>query len=146
MRISDWSSDVCSSDLSGFASVAAGRDSANPALFQRIPATGIGGRFELRPAIGDANPLRIGADWRRTTGRTEEDYFFTAGIPGRHRSAGGSSDTVGAFAEWPSGDARDGFPWTLRGRADRWWIGPGYPLERHPGGGPVLPALPFPPR
>src|SRR3546814_9612516 len=74
------------------------------------------------PAIGDANPLRIGADWRRTTGRTEEDYFFTAGIPGRHRSAGGSSDTVGAFAEWTSGDARDGFLWTLSGRADHWWI------------------------
>src|SRR3546814_15763406 len=75
----------------------------------------------LRPAIGDANPLRIGADWRRTVGRTEEDYFFTAGIPGRHRSAGGSSDTGGAFAEWTSDDARDGFLWTLLRLSDRWW-------------------------
>src|SRR3546814_5679681 len=112
MRISDCSSDVCSSDL-------------------------------LRPAIGDANPLRIGADWRRTVGRTEEDYFFTAGIPGRQRSAGGSSDTVGAFAEWTSGDASDGFLWTLSGRADRWWIGTGYRLERNRGGGPVITDLRF---
>ena len=128
---------------SGFASVAAGRDSANPVLFQRIPATGLGGRFELRPAIGDANPLRIGADWRRTTGRTEEDFFFTGGVPGRHRTAGGSSDTVGAFAEWTSGDVRDGFLWTLGGRVDRWWLGTGYRLERNRGGGPVITDLRF---
>lgn len=128
---------------SGFASVAAGRDSANPVLFQRIPATGIGGRFELRPAIGGANPLRVGADWRRTVGRTEEDFFFTDGIPGRHRTAGGSSDTVGAFAEWTSGDASDGFLWTLSGRVDRWWLGTGYRLERNRGGGPVITDLRF---
>ena len=128
---------------SGFASVAAGRDSANPALFQRIPATGLGGRFELRPAIGDTNPLRIGADWRRTVGRTEEDYFFTDGVPGRHRMAGGSSDTVGAFAEWTSGNQYDGFLWTLSGRVDRWWLGTGYRLERNRGGGPVITDLDF---
>src|SRR5690606_28386683 len=50
---------------SGFASVAASRNSAVPALFQHVPATGLGGRFELRPAVGDANPLRLGIDWRR---------------------------------------------------------------------------------
>ncbi|MGH6634544.1 MAG: TonB-dependent receptor, partial [Sphingopyxis sp.] len=70
---------------SGFASVAAGRNSVAPALFQRVPATGLGARFELRPAIGGANPLRVGADWRRTTGRTEEDFFFAGTTPGRHR-------------------------------------------------------------
>ena len=128
---------------SGFASVAAGRDSAAPALFQRVPATGLGARVELRPAIGDANPLRIGADWRRTVGRTEEDYFFTDGIPGRHRTAGGSSDTVGAFAEWTSGDADVGFLWTLSGRVDRWWLGTGSRLERNRGGGPAITDLSF---
>nr|WP_209023690.1 TonB-dependent receptor [Sphingopyxis italica] len=128
---------------SGFASVGAGRDSANPVLFQRIPATGIGGRFELRPAIGDANPLRIGADWRRTVGRTEEDFFFTDGIPGRHRMAGGSSDTVGVFAEWTSGNRYDGFLWTLSGRVDRWWLGTGHRIERNRGGGPVITDLDF---
>ena len=127
---------------SGFASVAAGRNSVAPALFQRVPATGLGARFELRPAIGDANPLRVGADWRRTTGRTEEDFFFTAGVPGRHRIAGGSSDTIGAFAEWTSGDLHDGFLWTVSGRVDRWWIGEGYRLERNIGG-PVITDLRF---
>jgi len=122
---------------SGFASVAAGRNSVAPALFQRVPATGLGARFEYRPAIDDANPLRVGADWRRTTGRTEEDFFFTAGVPGRHRIAGGSSDTVGAFAEWTSGDSDYGFLWTLSGRVDRWWLGEGYRLERNIAG-PVI--------
>ncbi|MBW8296257.1 TonB-dependent receptor [Sphingopyxis sp.] len=119
---------------SGFASVAAGRNSVAPALFQRVPATGLGARFELRPAIGGANPLRTGVDWRRTTGRTEEDFFFAGTVPGRHRIAGGSSDTVGAFAEWTSGDAGDVFLWTLSGRVDRWWLGEGFRLERNIGG------------
>lgn len=119
---------------SGFASVAAGRNSVAPALFQRVPATGLGARVEFRPAFDGGNPLRLGADWRRTTGRTEEDFFFTGTIPGRHRIAGGSSDTVGAFAEWTAGDASDGFLWTLSGRVDRWWLGEGYRLERNIGG------------
>ncbi|KTE03090.1 TonB-dependent receptor [Sphingopyxis sp. H038] len=127
---------------SGFASVPAGRNSVAPALFQRVPATGLGARVELRPLIGDANPLRIGADWRRTTGRTEEDFFFSGVTPGRHRTAGGSSDTVGAFAEWTSGDVNDGFLWTLSGRVDRWWLGEGYRLERNIAG-PVITDLRF---
>lgn len=127
---------------SGFASVAAGRNSVAPALFQRVPATGLGARFELRPAIDGANPLRIGADWRRTVGRTEEDFFFSGTVPGRHRIAGGSSDTVGVFAEWTSGDAADGFLWTLSGRVDRWWLGEGYRLERNIAG-PVITDLRF---
>lgn len=127
---------------SGFASVAAGRNSVAPALFQRVPATGLGARFELRPAFDGSNPLRIGIDWRRTTGRTEEDFFFSGVVPGRHRIAGGSSDTVGAFAEWTSGDPNDGFLWTLSGRVDRWWLGEGYRLERNIAG-PVITNLRF---
>ncbi|OHD02116.1 MAG: TonB-dependent receptor [Sphingopyxis sp. RIFCSPHIGHO2_01_FULL_65_24] len=122
---------------SGFASVAAGRNSVAPALFQRVPATGLGARFELRPAISGDNPLRIGTDWRRTTGRTEEDFFFSSVTPGRHRIAGGSSDTVGAFAEWTAGDADDGLLWTLSGRVDHWWLGEGYRLERNIGGSTI---------
>jgi len=127
---------------SGFASVAAGRNSVAPALFQRVPATGLGARFELRPAFDGANPLRIGADWRRTVGRTEEDFFFTGIVPGRHRTAGGSSDTVGAFAEWTAGDPTDGLLWTLSGRVDRWWLAEGYRLERNIAG-PVITDLRF---
>jgi vitamin B12 transporter len=127
---------------SGFASVAAGRNSVAPALFQRVPATGLGARVEYRPAFGGSNPLRLGADWRRTVGRTEEDFFFSGVIPGRHRIAGGSSDTVGAFAEWTSGDRYDGFLWTLSGRVDRWSLGEGYRLERNIAG-PVITNLRF---
>jgi hypothetical protein len=62
----------------------------------------------LRAAPGDRrreSRCAPAIDWRRTTGRTEEDFFFSGVTPGRHRIAGGSSDTVGAFAEWTSGDA-----------------------------------------
>ena len=127
---------------SGFASVAAGRNSIAPALFQRVPATGMGARLEFRPLIGRANPIRIGADWRRTTGRTEEDFFFAGTVPGRHRTAGGDSDTVGAFAEWTSGYRDYGLVWTVSGRIDRWWLGEGYRNERNISG-PVITDLRF---
>ena len=127
---------------SGFASVAANRNSVAPALFQRVPATGLGARIEFRPVIGRANPLRVGADWRRTTGRTEEDFFFAGAVPGRHRTAGGDSDTIGAFAEWTSGYRDHGLVWTLSGRVDRWWLGEGYRLERNIAG-PVITDLRF---
>ncbi|MGL3822521.1 TonB-dependent receptor [Sphingopyxis sp. R3-92] len=122
---------------SGFASVAANRNSVAPALYQEVPATGLGARFEIRPEMGGNTPLRIGADWRRTSGQTEEDYFFAGLVPGRHRIAGGSSDTVGAFAEWTSGDRYDGFLWTLSGRVDRWWLGEGFRAERNIGGSTI---------
>ncbi len=130
---------------SGFASVSADRDSANPALQQRVPATGLGARVELRPAIHDRNLLRIGADWRRTVGRTEEDYFFTNFRPNRHRSAGGTSDVIGAYAQWSEGEAGQGLLWTLSGRLDRWSLGTGYRREAPIGGAPTL-DLRFPAR
>ncbi|WP_245798715.1 TonB-dependent receptor [Sphingopyxis flava] len=122
---------------SGFASVAADRDGVAPALRQRVPATGLGARVELRPAVGGAFPLRLGVDWRRTAGRTQEDYMFAGLVPGRHRIAGGSSDTVGLFAEWTSGDAHEGLLWTASGRIDRWWLGAGYRFETQIAG-PVI--------
>jgi vitamin B12 transporter len=121
---------------SGFASVAEGRDTVAPALIQNVPATGLGLRTELRPLIGGAHPLRLGADWRRTVGRTKEGYFFDAATPPmaqRQRVAGGSSDVVGAFAEL-SGGAQDGLVWTISGRLDRWWLGTGYRKEDNIGG------------
>ncbi|KTE10738.1 TonB-dependent receptor [Sphingopyxis sp. H115] len=124
----------------GFASVAADRDSANPALDQHVPATGLGARFELRPAFGSRNPLRVGIDWRRTVGRTEESYFFTGLVPGRRRVAGGSSDTLGAFAEWTDCLADDRLVLTASGRLDRWWLGEGYRFETNIGGAPITDA------
>lgn len=130
---------------SGFASVAANRNSVAPALFQRVPATGLGGRLELRPALGQDKWLRLGIDWRRTVGRTEEDFFFSGVTPGRHRVAGGSSDTAGLFVEGTAGNAEEGVMASLSGRLDRWSLGTGYRLERNIGGS-VIADLGFPSR
>ncbi|HET6537421.1 MAG TPA: TonB-dependent receptor [Sphingopyxis sp.] len=122
---------------SGFASVGAGRATVAPVLFQHVPATGLGARVELRPLISDSHPLRLGADWRRTVGRTNEDYFYSGLVPGRRRVAGGSSDVVGLFAEWTGEAADHALIWTLSGRVDRWWIGNGYRRESNNGGGMI---------
>lgn len=114
----------------GFASVEDDRNSLAPALYQKVPATGLGARVELRPELDQSNPLRLGIDWRRTVGSTDEQSRFNGLIPSRQRSAGGSSDVVGAFVEWTSGDADQGLLWTASGRIDRWWIGEGYRFER----------------
>lgn len=116
----------------GFASVAAGRNSVAPALIQRVPALGLGARVEVRPPIDGDNPLRLGADWRRVEGETQEQFFFTGITPGRFREAGGQSATVGAFADGYAnvGDLR----FTLSGRIDHWRIAPGFRTERNIGG------------
>lgn len=121
---------------SGFASVGQGRNVVNPALFQRVPATGMGLRAEVRPLLNGARPLRVGADWRRTVGRTEEDYNFSGVTPARHRVAGGSSDVAGLFAEWSdgAGAGEDGLLWTVSGRLDHWRLGEGYRREGLIGG------------
>lgn len=118
----------------GFGSVTADRSSVSPALSQHVPATGLGARVELRPAIAGTNPLHLGMDWRRTVGRTSEDFLFTGLTPARHRDAGGTSDTLGGFAEWTSGSPANGLLWTGSGRLDHWWLGEGYRTERNIGG------------
>lgn len=92
-----------------------------------VPSTGLGARVELRPPVGDAVELRLGGDWRRTTGETNEFYSYVSGLPTRLREAGGTSDTMGIFAEL---SARTG-ALTLTGgvRADHWWIRNGRLVE-----------------
>lgn len=116
----------------GFASVAANRNSAAPALIQRVPALGLGARLEVRPPFAFHTPLRFGLDWRRVEGETQEQFFFTGTTPGRFRVAGGESMTVGAFADGYAlaGDVR----FTLSGRIDHWRIAPGFRTERNIGG------------
>jgi vitamin B12 transporter len=115
---------------SGFASAAAGRTTANQTLDQfNVPATGIGGRFELRPPLPGNLELRIGGDGRYTEGETDEYFTYVAGQPTRQREAGGRTTTAGAFADlsWPLDDK-----WILTagGRIDRWWISDGRLRER----------------
>lgn len=128
---------------SGFASVGEGRNSVGPALVQNVPATGIGLRTEIRPLIDGAHPLRLGMDWRRTIGRTNEGYFFSedaAPVARRQRVAGGTSDVLGAFAEL-SGGASDGLLWTISGRLDRWWLGTGFRKEDNIGGSNIADVI-----
>jgi outer membrane receptor protein involved in Fe transport len=97
-----------------------------PTLDQRsTPSTGLGGKFELRPPVGEGHDLRIGIDWRRADGELQEDAL--SAVTGRiteRRRAGGTTDNLGIFLEddWQIG------PLLLNGglRADRSSITDGF--------------------
>ncbi|MBA2919009.1 TonB-dependent receptor [Sphingomonas sp. MAH-20] len=114
---------------SQFASVSDDRGGASQVLDQyNTPATGLGARVEIAPPLGPDLDLRAGADWRRTSGRTEELFTFVNGAPTRGRLAGGVSSTVGAFADlsWTPGTVT----LSAGGRIDRWSIRDGFLNER----------------
>jgi outer membrane receptor protein involved in Fe transport len=128
---------------SSYGSVNAARTLATKSLDQySVPATGIGGRFELRPPLGPGFELRIGTDGRRTSGRTKEKFTYVAGLPTRGREAGGVTATVGAFAElsWLPADA---LTLTTGGRIDRWRIVDGFLRERTLATGASVTSLAF---
>ena len=112
---------------SQFASVNAGRSAANLTLDQRVPARGHGARVEVTPRLGSVE-TRIGAEWRRVSGETDEDFRFIAGAPTRKREAGGRNVTTGLFAgaNWSGG----GWSLAAEARADRWAMADGRLVER----------------
>ncbi len=100
------------------------------------PATGIGGKIELRPPVGTAHVLRIGTDIRVAEGQLAEDAYSTAtGLVTARRSAGGTTRTLGLFAEddWTLGRL------VLTGgvRGDFWAISDGRFRERNAVGLPT---------
>jgi len=111
---------------SQFASLDPGRSVASLVLDQHVPARGWGARLEAVPKLGQFE-ARIGADWRRVSGRTLEDFRFIAGAPTRQRDAGGKSSTAGLFgaANWREGQWRA----EAEARVDRWTIFDGRLLE-----------------
>ena len=120
---------------SQFASVDATRSVTTQTLDQyNTPATGLGLKLEARPRIGQTE-LRLGTEWRRTSGETNESFSYVAGVSTRLRSAGGSSDILGAFADV----TRVVGPLTLTGggRIDRWSLTGGFLNERRLDGTPV---------
>lgn len=130
---------------SRFASINPTRSTVTPTLDQyNTPATGIGARVEVQPPIGGGFDLRLGGDWRRTSGRTEELFTYVAGQPTRRREAGGNSSTYGGFADlsWTGG------PLTLSagGRIDRWQIRDGRLIERTLATGATLTNTLYPDR
>lgn len=114
---------------SRFTSINAARDTVTQSVDQyNVPSTGMGARFEVRPPLGSAVEMRLGTDWRRTTGTTNELFTYVAGNATRLREAGGQSETLGGFAEL-SGSAGL-FDLTASGRVDRWWLRNGRLIER----------------
>ena len=89
------------------------------------PATGLGGKIEVRPPLGENHTLRIGADYRRSDGELFEDSYsaFTGNLT-ENRFAGGTNDDLGFYIDhdWSYG------PITLTGglRADHYNIEDGF--------------------
>jgi len=102
---------------------------------RNTPSTGIGGKIEVRPPVGSAHLLRIGADTRFATGDMFEDAYNAGSASNpltARRHAGGNQTTTGFFAEddWTLGRL------ILTGgvRADRWSIAEGFNDSRNPAG------------
>src|SRR3546814_201602 len=113
-----------------FARVEPDRSSATTSLDQyNTPATGFGGKIELRPSIGANAELRIGIDRREVVGRTKELFTFMDGAPTRAREAGGRNVTTGGFVE-ASLKPIEGIILTSGGRIDHWQIKNGFLRER----------------
>lgn len=97
------------------------------------PATGIGGKLELRPPLAEAHTLRLGIDWRRTSGTMMENTISAiSGLVTARRRAGGHNTDLGLFVEddWTLG------PVVLTGglRTDRTGIAGGYFVSSNPDG------------
>ncbi|MBO0750069.1 MAG: TonB-dependent receptor, partial [Porphyrobacter sp.] len=97
------------------------------------PASGQGGKLEIRPPVGGGQTLRLGADFRRSKGDLKEDsYNASTGALTAHRFGGGVNTDLGLFAEddWELGLL------TLTGgvRGDRYTIRDGYYRSVNPAG------------
>lgn len=114
---------------SGFASINDTRTAVTPSLDQySVPATGLGGRVELQPPVGGGVTLRLGADARAVSGRTQELFTYVAGLPTRRRDAGGRSFTLGSFGDASFESGR--LTLDAGARLDHWDIAGGHLLER----------------
>lgn len=116
-------------DVSFGGAIPADRSSVNQVLDQfNVPSTGLGGRLELRPNLGDNIELRIGGDALRNVGETNENFFFQGGVAQRGRNAGGETSTYGVFAEL-SVQASEHLLFTGGTRVDFWQISGGFLRE-----------------
>ena len=130
---------------SQFSSIADGRAGTTMTLNQfNVPATGLGGRIEVQPPLGRDIDLRLGADVRAVSGRTQELYTFVAGLPTRRRDAGGENRTMGLFAD--GSVALGDLTLSLGGRIDWWRIMDGSLTEYPLAGGAALTDNRFPDR
>lgn len=98
---------------------------------RNTPSTGIGGKIELRPPVGEAHVLRVGVDSRFASGDMFEDAYNanSASNPATfRRHAGGQQWTRGIFVEddWTPGGPDGRLVLTGGVRADRWSISDGF--------------------
>lgn len=131
----DWQFDALAYvQARDFSNIVVSATSFRPTLDQfSTPSTGLGGKLEVRPPVGEGRVLRLGADWRRTVGTMNENALSAAtGAVTARRKAGGRNDDIGLYAEV---DAELG-PLVLTGglRADRTVIADGYFETRSPAG------------
>jgi vitamin B12 transporter len=105
------------------------RSIATPSLDQyNTPATGIGGKLEIRPPIGNGVDLRLGVDVRDDSGRTNERSRYIGGQYTRLRQGGGHNSVIGSYAE-VSLVPVEGVTITGGGRIDHWRIAGGFLTE-----------------
>ena len=123
----DWQWDVLAyAQFRNFNNIVVSATSFRPTLNQYdTPARGVGGKIEIRPPLGAAHLLRLGADVRAARGHMyEEAYNAMSGAVTARRHAGGEQISYGLFAEddWTLGAL------TLTGgaRADYWRITQGF--------------------
>ena len=127
----DWQVEALAyAQLRNFNNIVISSTSFRPTLDQRnTPATGLGGKIELRPPVGGAHVLRIGADARHADADMYEEALSTlTGAATVRREATGAQFTTGFYVEddWTLGAL------VLTGgmRADHWSISHGRTIER----------------
>ena len=107
----------------------AARAVATPSLDQyNTPATGIGGKLEVRPPLGNGIELRVGVDIRDEVGRTKERSRYQAGRYTRLRQGGGHNQVIGGYVE-ASATPLPRVTLTAGGRLDHWEISDGFLRE-----------------
>jgi vitamin B12 transporter len=123
----DWQFDVLGYvQARNFTNVVISSTSFVKVLDQRdTPSTGLGGKVEIRPPVGDNHVLRFGGDLRISDGKLLEEAISAAsGQRTALRRAGGRNSDIGLFIEddWTLGD----LVLTAGARADRWSIRQGF--------------------
>ncbi|RVQ66084.1 TonB-dependent receptor [Croceicoccus ponticola] len=131
----DWAFDLLGYVQSrNFTNIVISSTRFTPVLDQRnTPSTGLGGKFELRPPVGDMHTLRLGVDYRMSDGELFEDAISAfSGAVTQRRNAGGTTTDLGFFVE--DDLSLGALTLTAGARADRYAINDGFYIARNAAG------------